>query len=396
MATKEEMLVVIEAMKAGLLNQEQIQQGMNIQKAFAEKGREAPLLTILVKKGFLHPKYPKAFQLAKRISAMTEKNIKNLIEDYTMKRRLGVGGVATVFLATDPSGKQDVALKIMHAYHNFNKLFVRRFVNEARLLKKFDNPNIVKGMQYGESNGFYYLAMEFLEGETVQDMLDRDGPLDEDKALFIIVHIAKGLDYCQKNGILHRDIKPDNVMITNEGVVKLCDLGFAKPITADGIAEEETTCGTVQYISPEQARGAGDVDIRADIYSLGATLYHMVVGEVPFSGEDSMEVMAKQVLEDLANPRSKNRTVSTHLHYFIEKMMAKERDIRYQSPEEIIEDIESQIMGKKTLTFNPGADVSRDNLFGEKKRSGKKSRISERKKASRNPSSGRLRRRRRR
>lgn len=355
--------MAIEAMKMGLVNQDQIQECMNIQKAFMEKGQEAPLLAILVKKGYLDPAFYKAMKAHRIISSLTSENMRNLIRGYKMRDRLGAGGVATVFLATSEKDGMEVALKIMHPYHNLNRLFVKRFVNEARLLKKFDFENIVKGYDYGECQGLYYLAMEFLDGETVQAIMDREGPLEEDKALFVIVQIAKALDYCQKNGILHRDIKPENVMITGDGVVKLCDLGFAKPITTDACAEEEVTCGTVQYISPEQARGAADVDIRADIYSLGATLYHMAVGDVPFKGEDNMEIMAKQVLEDLANPRSMNREVSTHMQYFIQKMMAKEREIRYQSPEEIISDIETQILGKKTLEFNPGKKVSKDNLF---------------------------------
>ncbi|MBI5369515.1 MAG: protein kinase, partial [Planctomycetes bacterium] len=132
-----------------------------------------------------------------------------------------------------------------------------------------------------------------------------------------------------------------------------CDLGFAKPI---GVSEEEageSTCGTPQYMSPEQAKGAIDLDIRSDIYSLGATLFHMVTGDVPFKGTDNMEVMAKQVLEELKSSDVKNRKISRHMHYFIEKMMAKDKDLRYSSPREVVEEIESVVAGFKSLQFDP-------------------------------------------
>src|SRR5262249_47004838 len=137
-----------------------------------------------------------------------------------------------------------------------------------------------------------------------------------------------------------------------ENTVKLCDLGFAS--TAGGSdGESDTTVGTVAYISPEQARGRTDIDIRSDIYSLGVTLYHMVIGELPFQGSDDSEVLAKQILESLSSEELKGRGISDHLHYFIQKMMAKKREIRYADPAALISDISEHIRGKKTLTYNP-------------------------------------------
>ncbi|MHC5081858.1 MAG: serine/threonine protein kinase, partial [Planctomycetota bacterium] len=352
MATEDEMKLLVEGVKAGILLPDKIQEALNLQKTLADQGKNIPILNILVKKGDLSREAGKCMVLEHKLRAAEKTPTFQPIKGYQLERLLGKGGVARVFLAERGKDKERVALKIQHPLQNLNQVFVERFLNEARLLKKFDCPFIVKGLDYGESGGLYYLAMELLEGESVQDMLDREGIFHEDKALYIIVQIAKALEYCQNQGILHRDIKPDNIMVTAQQEIKLCDLGFAKPIEAvEG--EEDTTCGTPQYIAPKQARGFSDVDIRADIYSLGASLYHMAVGEVPFSGDDSMEVMAKQILEDLSSPRMKSKNVSMHMHYFIEKMMAKERDIRYQSARELIEDIESQIKGKKTLVFDP-------------------------------------------
>jgi serine/threonine-protein kinase len=356
------MKLLVEAVKAGLLPPDKIQEGLNIQKQLTDQGKNVPILNILVKKGYLDREAAKFMVLEHKL-AMNEANVGyQPIKGFKLEKMIGKGGVARVYQAQRQSDGETVALKVQHPLQNLNKLFVERFVNEARLLKDFDFEYIVKGLDYGKSGDFYYLAMELLEGESVQDLLDRMGTLDEDTALFIIVQIAKALEYCQQQGILHRDIKPDNIMMTREGIIKLCDLGFAKPIEASE-GEEDTTCGTPQYISPEQARGMGDVDIRADIYSLGATLFHMAVGEVPFSGDDSMEVMAKQILEDLST--SKHRNLSMHMQYFVEKMMAKERDIRYQSARELIEDIETQIKGKKTLVFDPNMkDVDLDSEEG--------------------------------
>jgi serine/threonine protein kinase len=352
MASEAEMKLLVEAVKAGILNPVNIQDGLNQQKALADQGQKTPILNILIKKGYLSQEAAQCLVLEHKLAQSESNPSFQPVKGYSVERLLGKGGVARVFLATAEADGSKVALKIMHPLQNLNALFVERFVNEARLLKKFDCEHIVKGRDFGRSNGLHFFAMELLQGESVQDLLEKRGTLDEDTALFIIVQIAKALEYCQQQGILHRDIKPDNIMVTSAGAVKLCDLGFAKPIQAcEG--QEDTTCGTPQYISPEQARGLSDVDIRADIYSLGATLYHMVVGTVPFSGDDSMEVMAKQILEDLSVPREHNKNVTMHLQYFIQKMMAKEREVRYQSARELIEDIEQQIKGKKTLVFDP-------------------------------------------
>ncbi|MHC4597598.1 MAG: serine/threonine protein kinase [Planctomycetota bacterium] len=384
MATEREMKLLVEAMKAGLLMPDKIQEGLNIQKELSDQGKNVPILNILVKKEFLSRDAAKCMVLEHKLEGAETQATFQPIAGYKIGKLLGKGGVARVFWAERTKGGDEVALKIQHPLQNLNKTFVERFVNEARLLKQFESEYVVKGLDYGHNGGFYFLAMELLEGESVQDMLDREGTFGEDKALFIIVQIAKALEYCQNQGILHRDIKPDNIMVTKSGNIKLCDLGFAKPIEGTE-GEEDLTCGTPQYISPEQARGFSDVDIRADIYSLGATLFHMAVGEVPFAGDDSMEVMAKQILEDLST--SKHRNISMHMQYFIEKMMAKERDIRYQSARELIEDIETQIKGKKTLIFDPDRKDSdletEEGLFEvSDKKSGDKGKAKSKKKSS--------------
>ncbi|HXX92782.1 MAG TPA: serine/threonine-protein kinase, partial [Planctomycetota bacterium] len=267
--------------------------------------------------------------------------------------KLGVGGTATVFLAEDVNHGRKVALKIIHPSLAKDEKAVRRFQREAGLLCSFDHTNLVKGYSQGMMGPLSYLLMEYLDGESLQEVLDRQKHLSEAQGLEIILETAKAIDHMQSRGIIHRDIKPGNIFLCRDGSVKVIDLGFAQEIQGGDSGEEETTSGTVQYMSPEQARGQRDLDVRADIYSLGATLYHIVMGELPFSGGDSLEVMAKQVMEALNSSEIKNRRVSKHMHYFIERMMSKDKDLRYSTPHELVEDITEQIEGFKSLEYRP-------------------------------------------
>ncbi|MBI4833677.1 MAG: serine/threonine protein kinase [Planctomycetes bacterium] len=278
------------------------------------------------------------------------------IPGYQIQGKLGSGGMGIVFKALDIKNNRTVALKLLYPKTVQNKTFLDRFAREAKLLMKFDHPNIVKGYQVANYKGLYFLAMEYIEGKSAQQLLDEKGPFKEDFATYTILQAAKALEYMQKEGIIHRDVKPDNLLITPDNKVKLCDLGFAQPIgCATTETSTDTTCGTPQYMSPEQAKGKADIDIRSDIYSLGATFYHLVIGKTPFQGTDNMEIMAKQVLDSLQSDEVKNRRLSPLTLYFIEKMMAKEKEIRYQNPTEVIEDIEAQTAGFKSLFYEKPA-----------------------------------------
>ncbi len=270
--------------------------------------------------------------------------------------KLGVGGTATVFLADEVDKGRKAALKIIHPSLAKDERAVRRFQREAGLLISFDHPNLVRGYSQGTMGPLSYFLMEYLDGESVQEVLDRQKHLSEPQALEIILETAKAIDHMNRRGIIHRDIKPGNIFLCREGTVKVLDLGFAQEMNGTDQGEEETTSGTVQYMSPEQARGQRDLDVRADIYSLGATLYHMVMGELPFSGGDSLEVMAKQVMEALNSSEIKNRRLSKHMHYFIERMMSKDKDLRFSTPHELVEDITEQIAGFKSLEYRPEGD----------------------------------------
>lgn len=362
MATKQEMMVMALAVKQSLIEKEQVQECMDLQAALKEaKGVDLPLTQIALKKGYL---------TAEQVANLTGADVPGVgdkvsitsarrIPIFDIHREIGQGGMASVFLATNKKTGDECALKVLFPKHTKNAKFVERFIREGRLLKQFDCDNIARGFDYGVvgkdgPEPLYFMSMEYIDGMSIQDLLDRDGPLAEDMATWVITEASRGLAYMQEHGVVHRDVKPDNIMWANDGRVMLVDLGFATPIRKDLAGQyEDETCGTVQYISPEQAKGMADLDIRADIYSLGATLYHMILGELPFSGKDSMDIMAKQVMEGLDALKMKGGKISVHMHYFIEKMMSKDRDFRYQTAREVVDDIEEVLQGAADLQFNP-------------------------------------------
>ncbi|TAH38928.1 MAG: serine/threonine protein kinase [Planctomycetota bacterium] len=272
----------------------------------------------------------------RRTRAMSEPDIPG----YVVERRLGAGGTSEVFAARCKADGRAVALKILRPALAADPLAVRRFLDEARLLQRLTHPAIVRGARVFKFMDTYVLEMERVSGRTLDEHLADGRTFDEDTALSLVMQVASALEYMRQQGVVHRDLKPGNLMIDGAGRVKIIDLGFAGR-GLEGRADACSTLGTPAYLSPEQARGQDDLDCRSDIYSLGATLYHLVIGRLPFEGGDDSEILRKQVLEGLNGAALKGRSVSPSLHYFIQKMMAKEREVRYPTPAELTEDIEA-------------------------------------------------------
>jgi len=347
LATQDELKLAAKLVHSELVPREAMEQCLRIRDEAERKGKIAELAQILLEKELIHPAELQSMQGI----LLTETQP---IGDYRFLRKIAEGGMAEVYLAQYKPIKAEVALKIMKPELARNERFRLRFLREAKLLMNLDHRNIVKGYEIRRDEGYIFCAMEHVDGATVEERVDEDGPFAERLALYVVREVCAAIAYLNKRGVVHRDLKPGNILLTEAGRVKLIDLGLAKlrsGMTKD--SDKGLTVGTVEYLSPEQARGREDVDVRADIYSLGVTLFHIMVGEVPFKGEGA-EVIAKQVLQALQRPELKSRQLPAFTHYLIQKMMAKDREDRFQHPDEIVREIEAQfgdvsdaVVGKK-------------------------------------------------
>ena len=266
---------------------------------------------------------------------------------------IGQGGMGSVYKARQVSMDRLVALKILSRRLAGSKAYVQRFVREARAAAKLNHVNIVQGIDVGKAAGHYYFVMELIDGETVHEKLRREGPLDEQEAVLICLQVAKALHHAHERAtIIHRDVKPQNILIDQDGVAKLADLGLARhteqpgdpsltaagspldtPETAGSLTAVGTTLGTPDYISPEQVRGETDLDGRCDVYSLGATLYHLLVGRPPYAAGSANVVMAKHLTERVPDVRAERPGVSPNTTAIVRKAMQKDKRDRYQSAE---------------------------------------------------------------
>jgi hypothetical protein len=324
------------AVEKGYLNEAQVREALEIQSKLRAMGVRAKRLgEILLERSYLTHE-----QTEDILATQRKLESRRRIPGYEILGELGRGGMGTVYRAVQKSMNRTVALKVLSPRHARNRSFIERFMREARAVAKLNHENIIAGIDVGEANGLFYFAMEYVEGETVVEMIQRKGALPEKRAIDIVLQVAKALDHANRHNLVHRDIKPQNIIVTMKGIAKLCDLGLAKTEDSEAhITRTGVSMGTPHYISPEQAKGLGDVDIRSDIYSLGATLYHMVVGEVPFVGSGPLIVMTKHITEEPPFPSDRNPEVSAGLSEVICKMMAKQVEQRYQTPSELIMDL---------------------------------------------------------
>ncbi|TET37142.1 MAG: serine/threonine protein kinase [Planctomycetota bacterium] len=277
----------------------------------------------------------------------------NHIPGYDIKDRIGAGGMGTVYRALQRSLRKTVALKVLPPQLAENEQFVQRFLREAKSQAKLNHPNVVQVLDAGEAAGVYYFAMEYVEGDTCAKIVRKTGPMGEKRALDIAIQIVKALEHAEKHGLVHRDIKPDNIMLTPDGIAKLCDLGLVKTTNADSkLTVQGIAMGTPHYISPEQARGRVDIDIRADVYSLGITLYYIMTGRLPFKGKTPGEVMRKHISELFRIPKNIFSKMSGGIARVILKMTAKDPNDRYQSTSELRKDLELARNGQPPLLAN--------------------------------------------
>src|SRR5436853_4400263 len=256
---------------------------------------------------------------------------------YRIVRKLGAGGMANVYLAEDQELGRRVAIKILNERHANDDQFVERFRREAKNAAGLSHPNIVSIFDRGEAEGTYYIAMEYLDGRSLKEMITKRGPAPINVAVDYARQILAALRVAHRQGLVHRDIKPHNVLVDDEGRVKVTDFGIARAGPSQ-MTEEGSIIGTAQYLSPEQARGT-QVDQRSDLYSLGIVLYEMLTGEVPFTGDSPVEIAMKH-LSKVPEPPSRIRPeVPRDLDFVVMRALAKAPDERYASAEEMDADL---------------------------------------------------------
>ena len=260
--------------------------------------------------------------------------------DYELLDRVGAGAMGTVFKARQKKLQRIVAIKVLKPSLARDTRYVDRLRREARIVASLSHPNIVAGYDLGEAGGYHFFVMEFVEGKSLRQLLLEWGMFAEEYVLKVAQQCAAALDHAFERGVIHRDIKPGNILIDDQGNVKLTDMGLAKGPADLTLTRDGATVGTPQYISPEQARNPHDVDVRTDLYSLGATLYHMATGQPPFRGDTMAELITK-VLHDVPVPPDElNPALSPGMSLVIRKLLAKDLKVRYQTPRELLDDLE--------------------------------------------------------
>ncbi len=285
-------------------------------------------------------------------------------ERYEIKEKIGTGGMADVYKAFDTRLNRMVAIKVLKQEFSEDKSFITRFKNEAQAAAGLSHPNIVGVYDVGEDKGSYYIVMELINGVTLKKFIEKKGKLDVREAVAVAIQIAQGMEAAHKNKIIHRDIKPQNIMISRDGKVKVSDFGIAKIVSSDTFVQNAV--GSAHYLSPEQARG-GYSDARSDIYSLGVTLYEMLTGKTPFSGDSDVNVAIKHIKNEARPVREIVPDVPYSLDMIVRKCMQKHPDKRYSSATELIEDLKLSIKNPEGefVNIKNDADAGTRNFTNE-------------------------------
>ncbi|MBV8878654.1 MAG: protein kinase [Planctomycetaceae bacterium] len=346
----------------GLVTPEQVNAALQTQSSSAKEGKPVAFSEVLVQMGLITPAQRES--LEKKVRDQ-QAGVQQLGE-YKLAKKIGEGGMGAVYLAHDAAGKA-VAVKVLPRHLGTNAEFVKRFRREADAATQLQHPNIIGACAAGEDLGYHYYVMEYCDGQPLDKLLVAQKVLPVPEALAVTLAVARGLKYAHDLGIIHRDIKPSNIMLARDGEAKILDLGLSKNIGDTALSFKTVTgavLGTPHYISPEQAQGEKNVDGRSDIYSLGATLYHLVTGRTPFDGATALEILSKHVNTSLPNPQDVREEIPDPVVHVLERMMAKQPADRYRDCGELITDLveatqgrtpKSQVIAASLTTIAPPA-----------------------------------------
>lgn len=319
--------------KLGLLTREQVKRALKKQEQLAIEGPYYPLEEILLQEDYLNADQVKSIHNYRHQVTLQ-------IPNYIIAELIGMGGMGSIYRARSTKSNNWVAIKIFDVqYQKLQAQLEQQFRREAQVMLQLHSPHIVKGLEFGETQKHIYIVMEYVDGISLQEEIrEQGGRLLANRALEIIIQVAKALDHAHEKGLVHRDIKPENILLTGDKVVKLCDFGLVKHT---GLQEnsENPVLGTVAYMSPEQIRAQENIDIRSDIYSLGAVFYRMVFGKIPFSG-DNRQIRQQHLLQPLVFPNDGQHFQKMELARIIRKMMSKGVNERYQNPAELYKELE--------------------------------------------------------
>ena len=263
---------------------------------------------------------------------------------YELEQQVGSGGMSKVYRAHDRLLERTVALKILHEHYSQDEEYVERFRREARAVAQLAHPNVVTVIDRGEHESRQYIVFEYVDGENLKQLVEREGPLPVRQIIELGLQVAHALASAHARGVVHRDVKPQNVLLSEEGVPKVTDFGIARTSDVESVTLTGTVMGTSEYISPEQARGE-PVDYRSDVYSLGAILFELCTGDVPYPGENPVSVAMRHLHEPVPSARARRREVPARLDAAIRRAMAKDPAERFGSMDELIAELEACLRG---------------------------------------------------
>ena len=308
------------------------------------------------------PGTPEPKPPSKKPEGDAKESKEQILGDFKITKKLGQGGMGTVYLAQQISLDRPCALKVMMKELAKKPGFMDRFIREARAMAKINHPNVVQCYGVFEEKGLNFVAMELMDGQSMQDWVDDLGKLPIPDAVLVTVVVAEALQHAHDLNMIHRDIKPDNILVTKKGIIKVADLGLAKSTDEDmSMTQSGTGLGTPHYMPPEQARNAKHVDNRCDIYALGVTLYHYLTGKVPFAGDSIVELITNKDKGVFQPAHRANPQVPERLSLIVDKAMAKDPKHRYQHMRELVKDLETLGLAGESLSFinDPNRQVAR-------------------------------------